>query len=208
MTLGEKLGQASAPGRNFCQDFNIIIIGSMDVNLLCPSCLLKETTEHIRDALNSGHTKFQGLDKRFLLRYLGMTMGKSGTPIDKYIPEPKGTTTLHSMVQRDTSQQFHEPEENYNVMSEAEENQAVGWVITQALGVTYKHHHYTVNGQVYRQTDGGPQGLNAAVEAAEIYMLKFDGRFLKILGELGIVVLLYQRYVDDISICLPAIKKG
>ena len=128
--------------------------------------------------------------------------------MDKYLPEPKGTTTLHSLVSRDNPNQFHDPTEVHNLMSEAEVNQAVDWVITEALGVTYKHHPYIVEGQIYHQKDGGPQGLKAAVEGSEIYMIQFDSKFIKILGDLGIVILLYTRYVDDIFICCPPIREG
>ena len=134
----------------------MVVLGSMDANSLYPSCLLRETTAHIRDALGTGCTKFQNLDRRFMLRYLAITVGRTGTTVDKYLPEPKGTTTLHSLVSRDNPNQFHNPLETHSLMTEAEENQAVGWVITEALGVTYKHHHYTVGGRIYRQKDGGP----------------------------------------------------
>ena len=85
---------------------------------------------------------------------------------------------------------------------------AVGWAISKALEVTYTHHHYTVGGQIHKQLDGGPQGLNTAVEASNIYMLLFDKRFLVLVKSLGLVVLLYLRYVDDISVVMPPIKPG
>ena len=39
-------------------------------------------------------------------------------------------------------------------------------------------------------------------------MLLFDKRFLVLLKSLGLVVLLYLRYVDDISVVMPPIKPG
>ena len=99
-----------------------------------------------------------------MLQYLAITVGKTGTAVDKYLPETKGTFTLHSLVSRDTPNQFQHPTEVHNLMTEAEVNQAVGWVVTEALGFTYKHHHYTFGGRIYRQKDGGPPGLKAAVE--------------------------------------------
>ena len=61
---------------------------------------------------------------------------------------------------------------------------------------------------MHRQHDGGPQGLNTAVEASELYMLIFDKRFLELLRNLGLVQLLYLRYVDDITVSMPPIKPG
>ena len=76
------------------------------------------------------------------------------------------------------------------------------------MEVTYTSHHYTLGGRIYRQPDGGPQGVDTVVEVAEVYMLSFDRRFLAKLRRLGIKVFLYQRYVDDITIQCPAFNPG
>ena len=39
-------------------------------------------------------------------------------------------------------------------------------------------------------------------------MLGFDRKFLKLLGELGILLYLFKRYVDDIMVEAPPIRKG
>ena len=156
-----------------CQDFQQVIIGSIDVESLYPNCKLKEASTHIRTALGLVNTTFENLDKRFLLRYIGLTTGRTNTALDQFIPTPKGTTTLHSMVNRESPGQFHDPAECADFMSHGQIRRAVGWAISKALEVTYTHHHYTVGGQIHKQQDGGPQGLNTAVEASEIYMLLF-----------------------------------
>ena len=50
--------------------------------------------------------------------------------------------------------------------------------------------------------------MDTAVEVSEIYMLSFDRKFLEKLKKLGLEVLLYSRYVDDITVECPAIRKG
>ena len=174
-----------------CQDFHEVIFGSMDVKSLYPNCKLKEASSHIRTALGLVETNFEQTDRRFMLKYLGLTVGKTNTTLDLFIPVPKGTTTLHSMVTNETPGQFHDPEECADHMSQTQIRQAVGWVMSKALEVTYRHHHYTVGGAVHRQHDGGSQGLNTAVEASELYMLIFNKRFLELLRTLGLVLLLY-----------------
>ena len=87
-------------------------------------------------------------------------------------------------------------------------NNLVGWTITQALEFTYGHHYYSVGGKVFKQADGGPQGLDTAVECSEVYMLEFDRGFLLLLNKLGLKVWVYVRYVDDITVVAPAIKHG
>ena len=43
-----------------------------------------------------------------MLPYLAITVGRTGTTVDKFLPEPKGTTTLHSLVSRDNPNQFQQ----------------------------------------------------------------------------------------------------
>ena len=61
---------------------------------------------------------------------------------------------------------------------------------------------------MYRQHDRGPQGLCTAVENSEIHMLAFDRRFLARLEVLGIILLLFWRYVDDLTVVGPVINHG
>ena len=53
----------------------------------------------------------------------------------------------------------------------------LGWATGVGLEVAYKHHYYTVWGQVMRQTDGGPMGVDLSVEGSDIYMLKWGKCF-------------------------------
>ena len=84
----------------------------------------------------------------------------------------------------------------------------VAWGICQGLAVTYQNHYYTAAGVIHRQEDGGPQGVCTAVEASEIYMLAFDRKFLVKLVKLGITLVLYERYVDDITVSGCSLKPG
>ena len=180
----------------------------MDADALYPSCKVKEAAAHIREAIKLASVDFQGVDRRFLCRYLAITKGKTGTAVDRFLPMAKGTTTLHSLVERDAPGQFWDSDMDPSLMNDNDKNQLVGWALTEALEVTYSHHYYTVGGQVFRQKDGGPQGLDTAVEASEVYMLMFDKKYLARLQQLGIRVELYVRYVDDITIILMGIRPG
>ena len=93
-------------------------------------------------------------------------------------------------------------------MTKREERQLVGWVLTKALEVSYKSHHYTAGGEIFKQRDGGPEGLDTAVEACDLYMLRFDDKLLKRLRELGWTLDVYKRYVDDITVVRPPLNPG
>ena len=80
---------------------------------------------------------FSNLDKRFMMKYLAITFGKTGTPVDRFMPRAKGTTTLHSLVTAETENQFHDPEIDPSFMKQEDVDMAVGWTVTKALEITY-----------------------------------------------------------------------
>ena len=83
-----------------------------------------------------------------------VTEGKTKSGLDKFIPEKKGTTTLHSLVKKDSPGQFHDAQCDASLMTKRDERQLVGWVLTKALEVSYRSHHYTSGGEIFRQRYG------------------------------------------------------
>ena len=128
----------------------------------------------------------------FMLKYLSVTGAAVDKEIQKYVPPAKGTTTLHSLTTNEHQGQFYPAEQPPEAMSEEEKSLAHGWAITKALETTYQNHFYTVGGDVHHQSDGGPQGLDTAVEGSELYMVAFDDKFLKLAQAVGLVILLYD----------------
>ena len=70
------------------------------------------------------------------------------------------------------------------------------------------NHYFAIGGEIYRQKDGSPIGLDMSVEGASLYMSIWDHKFLDRLKRLGISVLMYKRYVDDIIMVMNGIEKG
>ena len=148
------------------QDLSTVVVGSMDVCSLYPNCLLKDTAKHLREALKEGATTFRNTDMAFCLKYLAVTEAPVDKELAEFMPLPKGTTTLHSLITNEHQGQFHPAEKPPELMGEAEKTLAHGWAISKALEATYQNHFYTVGGEVHHQSDGGPQGLDTAVEGA------------------------------------------
>ena len=88
--------------------------------------------------------------------------------MDKYLPQPKGTTTLRSYLRCDTVDQFRPAEVDPSLMSQQDMNCLVGWTVTQAPEFTFGHHYYSVGAVVHRQLDGGPQDLDTSVEMSDV----------------------------------------
>ena len=127
-----------------------LVVGCMDVCSLYPSCKRKETAGHVRELLKESSLEFCGVDRRALVRYLGLVRGKKSTPEDRFIPVAKGTTTLRSYLKRDTKNQFYPGEESHSLLSDRELKVLLGLAITERLEVVSKNHFYSVGGQVMR----------------------------------------------------------
>ena len=88
------------------QDFSKVIVGLIDICSLYPNCKLVGCKRLIKETVELGHTKFEGLDKQFMLKFLGIEGARTGTSADRLIPQPKGTTTLNSLTTNEHQGQF------------------------------------------------------------------------------------------------------
>ena len=70
------------------------------------------------------------------------------------------------------------------------------------------NHFYKIGDEIKKQTDGGAIGVDLTNEVACLYMLRWDRKFRRKLRRLGIEVILYRRYVDDITVILNRITRG
>ena len=77
-----------------------------------------------------------------------------------------------------------------------------------ALLVVMKNHTYEFNGEVRKQAEGGPIGMDLTGTVAKIFMRWWDERLASKLGDMGIQPMLYERYVDDIDSGMEATAEG
>ena len=102
-----------------------------------------------------------------------ITRGKHTDPeMNKYLMKPKTRTSLNSFLRRPSMNQFHGPPEvSHENMTDPEVNILLGSLTAKCVKVVMENHYFTVGGKIYRQSDGGPAGLDITVEVAAIYML-------------------------------------
>ena len=67
---------------------------------------------------------------------------------------------------------------------------------------------YIFNKEIRLQISGGAIGVDLTGVMAQIFMSWWDKELLKTLNELRMEVMLYERYVDDIDICINALPPG
>ena len=65
-----------------------------------------------------------------------------------------------------------------------------------------------MGGDIFRQDDGSPMGLDTSVEGSDIYMLAWERALISKLYKLGWSLEIYKRYVDDIFTLLFNLNKG
>jgi hypothetical protein len=70
---------------------------------------------------------------------------------------------------------------------------AISIGVQQVLG----NHTYKVGDTAYLQTQGGPIGLELTGAVSRPFMMSWDKKYLRMVGEAGITMPLYKRYVDD-----------
>ena len=93
-------------------------------------------------------------------------------------------------------------------LEEWEKKQLIAEVVALATKAMFKNHYYKFGGKMFHQKKGGPIGLRGTCAVARLVMQLFDGKWKNVLTELGIVVWLMFRYVDDGRVILPPIKPG
>ena len=111
------------------------VIGSMDVRSLYPSCKAKETGDHVKRLFRANTLNFEAINTQALLKYLSLTVNRTNTNLDDFIPIPKGTTTLKSWLREDNNSQFHPPTKSNHELTEADYKVLIGECVAQGINV-------------------------------------------------------------------------
>ena len=91
--------------------------------------------------------------------------------------------------------QFHGPPEvSCENLTRPDVNVLLGSITSKCVQTVMENHYFTVGGEIFRQSDGGPTGLDLTVEVAAIYMLLWDLAVLQKFKRMGIKIALYKFY--------------
>ena len=92
--------------------------------------------------------------------------------------------------------------------TETEERSMIGKAMEMLVVSCMKKHVYKFDNKIRLQSDGGPIGLGLTGEIADCLMVKWDKLFLQKCKDIGIEVLMYSRFKDDIFISTLNVEKG
>ena len=109
------------------------------------------------------------------------TRGKSGNPkIDEFLQTPKLRTTLASFMRRKSESQFlGPPRRTVGELTPQDLRIMLGIASARSTRHVMMNHFFSINGQIYRQRDGSPIGMDLSVEGASLYMILWDKKFMK-----------------------------
>ena len=77
-----------------------------------------------------------------------------------------------------------------------------------AMLFVMKNHMYTFAGKYYKQSKGGPIGLDLTGAIAQLFMIWWDREFKMRVLSLLYDITMMKRYVDDINLALPPVPAG
>ena len=92
--------------------------------------------------------------------------------------------------------------------NEVEKRKLVIHALRIMIQFVMENHTYRFNGQIRKQTKGGPIGLDLTGSIAQVFMIWWDKEFIKRITELQIELDMDTRYVDDIDVALPPVANG
>jgi hypothetical protein len=194
------------------------VIGSMDVKALYPSIDIERSVDIIKQVI---------LDSNFEVELDSVEMGLhiASTNTQEEIDSYRLTDVCHrrrfktgtrpGMTSKSITGSKKERAECNSWISPVREPTAaelrlmLSIIVGHAVREVMNNHVYQTGGVIRQQTSGGGAiGLRITGEVARIIMLIFDKLLRSKLSNLGIIDLIYARYVDDANSMYKAIQPG
>ena len=94
------------------------------------------------------------------------------------------------------------------VPDKIEERKMIGKVIEIMAIVGMENHVYKFGNIIRKQKSGGPIGLALTGDIADCYLIGWDKKFIQKTKSLGIDLIFYKRFKDDIFIIAEVLEKG
>ena len=194
------------------------VIGSLDVKALYPNLDVGFTAEIVAKEFRESQFEVEGIDYKELGLYLAMNKTEQeleNLGLLKFCPRRK-TRFGRPPVITGKATTANRDEERYKPWKPPakEPNKIVKkTMVSEALRVAIeyimKNHIYRFNDTIKKQSQGGPIGLELTGELAAVFMMWWDRELLRRVHMLGLEVVLYKRYVDDINLAVktPREKK-
>ena len=187
-----------------------LVIGSMDVKALYPSLDIDFTTDIVCEEFFNSEVKIENVDYAEVGLYLRLNRDEKYLKdcniedlcpkrIHKNGAKPKITGNGITVDKDKRWKLWNAPTREPN---ETEKRQMLKESLKIALEMIMKNHTYKFEDVIRKQKEGGAIGIDLTGEMARIFMCWWDRQILDKLAKIGVKVLLYKRYVDDINMVI------
>ena len=203
-----------------------LTIGSLDVSALYPSINTKHASRIVRDRVIEADLKFEGINYKSALIYLKLTM-KGGEVVNSKLQgilprrlSNRGSAPTVKSYGEDVRRERWWWPTPLEELTEDHKKTILGCVVQQMTLAVFENHYYEWNGQVRKQSKGGPIGLRATQPVSRIVM-DFWAKALKEICEKtqalqvlnpvayeALVMKILIKYVDDCFSGVNTLKWG
>ena len=191
-----------------------VVVGSTDVKALYPSLDIPFTVDKVCEVIQESDIQFEGMWYEEIGMYLSVNYSRNELVqmgLDQVCP-----TRTTNRGRPPTVLMFRHRNEEQNTRWEPPRYQPTAnerrKMIIAALRIlitaTLENHDYIFNGEIKKQSAGGPIGLDLTGSIAQVFMMWWDTEFRNRTSALGLNILLYRRYVDDINIVSEPTEPG
>ena len=194
-----------------------ITIGSLDVVSMFPSLKAVPVSKMAAQAVLDSSVEFAGVDYQMLGIYLAhsyprhelVKLGISDfIPIRKVKSGGKSKITISSIECRSPKLAKEKWAFSPKMPNCMERKIMLSKAVEVGVRECFRNHLYTFNGEVYRQTDGGPIGLRLSMAVSRLVMAMWDKLLLEKGLNTGWLIHMMKRYVDDCTAVLETLKMG
>ena len=203
-----------------------IMICSLDVSALYPSIDTKLASKIVRDEIRESPMKFEGVDWRWALVYLALTMTngqKVDAGIQGLIPRrlvKKNDPPTIKTWEVDTKRERWWYPKPPGFLTQDDKKIIMACVAEQMVLITFTSHCYMWEGEIYHQQGGCPMGRDASSPISRIVMGKWLEKVREVelrtkeMNEINPVqyealdIKLAKKYVDDVLASLYRMKLG
>ena len=189
------------------------VVGSMDVKALYPSLDIGFTTEVVCEEFFNSEVEVENVDYAEMGLYLKLNRSDEyirNSKLEEVCPKrkyrngkPKITRNGVTVDKEKRWNIWYEPEREPN---DVEKRVMLKESLKIALETLMTNHTYKFDEVIRKQKEGGAIGSDLTGEMARIFMCWWDRKIIEKMNQLGIKVLLYKRYVDDINMIIEYLE--
>ena len=187
-----------------------IIVGSADVKALYPSLDVESCAAVVSEMFENSDVKVEGIDSEEVGLYLALNLSEGelkNKNISQFCPKRKSKngappTITGCALSKDKEKKMKPWLNREKTPNEDETKKLLAEALRVVILFIMKNHIYQFDGEIRKQKNGGPIGLELTGDLAQIFMIWYDRELLKRMESENIKAVMYKRYVDDINMVI------